>query len=364
MITLDYNRQLQEKEKTLLNALNGLQVPSLLPTIASSEQQFRNKAKFVVTGTVTDPVIGLVGEDNLDQGRELLDCSLHVREINETLPAIQKFITLVNLHPYQIAEKKGELKGLILFHSPLTKETYLRLVVRSKESIDRIRKHKDFLLNELPHLKCLSVNIQPVAHALLEGEEEIFITERTYIQHKAGNVTLRLDPRAFVQTNQEVATKLYETAAAWIKEIRPERFMELFCGQGAFSFFAASSVKEGRGIEINADAVATANETAKNSNLTHLSFKSADAANVLNEVKEFKPDVLLVNPPRRGLHKSVEIFREYRPDRFIYSSCNYETLAFDLKILSVDYEITRVQIFDMFPHTTHFETLVELKRKN
>lgn len=360
MITMDYNRQLQEKEKKLRTALDI----TLLPSVNSPEQHFRNKAKFVVTGTIIEPVIGLVGDETLDKGRELLDCSLHVEKINETLPHLKKFIQLANLVPYSIAERKGELKGIILFHSPSTGETYLRFVLRSKEPIDRIRKHKDFLLSVFPHIKCLSVNIQPVPHALLEGEEEIFITEKIHILHRAGHVELKLDPRAFVQTNQTVATKLYQTAAEWIKEQKPERFMELFCGQGAFSFFAAPSIKEGRGIEINADAVATANETAQRSKLTQLSFKSADAASVTKEVEAYQPDLMLVNPPRRGLGKAISIFETFRPETLIYSSCNHETLADDLRILSKDYEALKAQIFDMFPHTSHFETLVLLKKKS
>lgn len=356
LITMDYNRQLQEKEKSLKAHLNI----ELLPSVSSPQEHFRNKAKFIVTGTVQDPVIGLVGDENLDQGKELLDCSLHVEILNQTLPSIQKFIKLANLVPYSISERKGELKGLILFHSPSTGETYLRFVLRSREPIDRIKKHKEVLLSQHPHIKCLSVNIQPIPHALLEGEEEIFITERQYVLHKAGQVELKLDPRAFVQTNQNVANNLYETAASWVQESHPIKFMELFCGQGAFSFFAAPYIKEGLGVEINPDAVATANETASRSHLPHLKFKSADAAVVLKEVKTFQPDLMLVNPPRRGLGKALELFEDYRPRTLIYSSCNFETLASDIKTLSKHYKISRAQIFDMFPHTSHFETLVEL----
>ena len=363
LLTMDYPDQIQLKERTLRNALSELTSGTLLESVKSSPMNFRNKAKLVVTGTVGNPILGLWGEGNLDEGRELLECPLHVKAINRMLPAIKEFITLSKLEPYQIAAKKGELKGVILFHSESSNETYLRLILRSKESIDRIKKNQIFLLDKFEDLKCLSVNIQPVAHAILEGEEEVFISSKTSINHKLGNVTFSLGPRAFVQTNQGVAGKLYETAASWVKESQTKKFMELFCGQGAFSFFAAPSIEAGLGIEINADAVLEAQKTAAKYNIPNLKFESADAGKVKEKITDFNPDLILVNPPRRGLAEACELLIEKRPKSIIYSSCNYETLASDLKKLNPHYEIVRAQIFDMFPHTNHFETLVELKRK-
>ncbi len=363
LLTIDYLDQLQLKERTLRNALAEVTTVKLLESVKSELMNFRNKAKLVVTGTITDPVLGLWGEGNLDEGRELLECPLHVKAINEMLPALKGFITLCKLEPYQIAAKKGELKGVILFHSETSNETYLRLILRSKESIDRIKKNQTFLLDKFPGLKCLSVNIQPIAHAILEGEEEVFITSSTAINHKLGNLTFSLGPRAFVQTNQGVAGKHYATAASWVNETHAEKFMELFCGQGAFSFFAAPYILEGLGIEINADAILEAQKTAAKYNLAHLKFESADAGKIKETITLFDPDIILVNPPRRGLAQACELLIENKPESIIYSSCNYETLASDLKKLNPHYEIVRAQIFDMFPHTNHFETLVELKRK-
>ncbi|WPU64972.1 23S rRNA (uracil(1939)-C(5))-methyltransferase RlmD [Peredibacter starrii] len=362
LMEVDYRDQLQMKEKLLSESLNDFSV-SLLPSVASQEFSFRNKAKFVVTGTMENPVIGLWGEKNLDSGRELLNCPLHLDEINQALPAIKKFITEAKLVPYNIEAKKGELKGIILFYSPSSKESYLRFIMRSKEAVTRITKHHHALLNDLPHLKSLSVNIQPVPHALLEGDEEVFITQTSSVNHRLGTVDMKLGPRAFVQTNQAVAEKLYATAADWVKESGSKKFLELFCGQGAFSFFAAKNIEEGLGIEINADAVQQANLTAEKQNLPHLKFKSADAGKVASELMKFNPEVMLVNPPRRGLADATDLIINQRPNHLIYSSCNYETLAQDLKKLSPHYSVKRVQLFDMFPQTRHFETLVLLELK-
>jgi 23S rRNA (uracil747-C5)-methyltransferase len=362
LITSDYSDQILSKEKTLRESfqLKNLIHPPLLKTVESAPQNFRNKAKLVVTGDLENPILGLWGEKNLDAGRELLECGLHDPAINAALPKIKEFIKLAKLVPYQISTKKGELKGIILFYSSGSNESYLRFVLRSKESIDRIKKNLAFLEDKFD---CVSVNIQPISHAVLEGEEEIFITEKQSIQHKLGTHTFSLGPRAFVQTNQSIAEKLYQTAASWVKDMRQPKFLELFCGQGAFSFFCAPYVEESLGVEINEAAIIEANKTALALKLKHLNFKSADAAKMEIEIQRFDPSIILVNPPRRGLAEVVHLILRHRPECVVYSSCNYQTLAEDLKLMASDYAITKIQIFDMFPHTSHFETLVELRKK-
>jgi 23S rRNA (uracil747-C5)-methyltransferase len=363
-LAVNYQDQVRRKEATLRAALGPLAPAEFNPPVTSPEQGFRNKAKFVVTGEAGAPVIGLLGPDAPDEGRELLNCPLHVPEINAALPVVRDFIVRANLAPYKIAERRGELKGLILFFSPETRALYLRFVLRSKESLDRLRKHKDFLLERLPELRCLSVNLQPVHKAILEGDEEIFLTDATAIPHRVGADALEVDPRAFVQTNQRIAAELYRTAAEWVRAAGGGRFLELFCGLGAFSFSCAGAVTAGLGIEINGDAVAAANRTAIRLNLGHLTFKSADAGTVRSEIEAFSPDVVLVNPPRRGIGPAAELLLSAKPATLIYSSCNHESLAADLAKLAEAYEVRAVQLFDMFPHTSHFETLVELRRRN
>jgi 23S rRNA (uracil747-C5)-methyltransferase len=358
LIHLNYSEQIRKKEEILKNSLKEILISPLLPTEPSELTHFRNKAKLVVTGTKERPVIGLLGENNPDEGRELLNCSLHTQPINRLLQELPAFITTAAIEPYNISSRKGELKGIIVFYSEGTNQTYLRFILRSKESIDRIRKHAAII----NHVNCLSVNIQPIPHAILEGEEEIFITQVESIHHKLDTVTTLLGPRAFVQTNQQVAEKLYQTAALWVEENRVENFMELFCGQGAFSFFCAPFIREGLGIEINPDAVKKANQSAKDSKLFHLRFKTADAAKIEDEILQFDPDLILVNPPRRGLASTIHLLLKQKPRTIIYSSCNHQTLASDLKILKESYEIKRIKIFDMFAHTSHFEILVELSR--
>jgi 23S rRNA (uracil747-C5)-methyltransferase len=384
-IELDYSKQLEKKENLLRDALRdalkgalalmnqGDPQPNikLQKSVGSPEREFRDRAKMVVTGTVEKPVIGLQGELRLDEGRELLACPIHHPKLNQLIQAMPEFILKYNLAPYQIAERKGELKALIAFRST-SGEIYLRFILRSKDCVARIKKMLPTLLSKFPELVCVSANIQPIPHAILEGPEEIILTERTSVDHG----DLKLAPRAFVQTNGFIAEKLYQTAASWIAEAKGHqgrgnsqtsslKMLELFCGQGAFSFYAAKSKKpptEILGIEINEDAVKSANETAQRLDLGFVTFQCEDATSATSATDSFGADLILVNPPRRGLGDGVKLLQKAKSQHILYSSCEVETLASDLKILAKDYVVHRVQLFDMFPHTRHFETLVWLTR--
>ncbi len=337
----------------------------LEPSVHSPLQGFRNRAKMIVTGSVENPVVGLLGEDNLDQGREILYCPIHAPKLNQIIASIPEFIRSYNLIPYNIKERRGELKGLIAFYSPVTHQAYLRFILRSKECVARIKKLVPVLQSRLPEVLCITANIQSIPHAIQEGPEEIYLTDRKDIDLQVGPICLKLSPQAFVQTNMTVATELYQTGARWIQEAQPKKVLELFCGQGAFSLVTAQSataVEEFLGIELNRDAVRSANETAKLLGLRHVKFQASDAIRAKSDIQAFRPDLVLVNPPRRGLTEGAGILKAALPQYVIYSSCSIKTLASDLRVLSESYRIKRVQLFDMFPHTAHFETLVWLER--
>jgi 23S rRNA (uracil747-C5)-methyltransferase len=346
----------------LKNYIGDSLLVELDKSVASRTLGFRNKIKLSVTGNLEFPVLGLLGEDHLDSGREILACPLHHKKLIDLTLLLPDFIRQAKITPYSIENKSGELKGIIAFFSEESEEMYLRFVMRSQEAVTRIKKFIPLLQKRIPELKVVTVNVQSLAHALLEGDLEVFITDKKFIEHRLRNISMRLHPKGFVQTNQDVALALYETAATWTKDLEIKKFAELYSGQGAFSFFCAASVTSGLGIEINPEAVDEANHTAKILNLNHLSFKAADAAFVKSELEVFSPDLILVNPPRRGLGDTINELLEVLPEFILYSSCSGETLGADVRLLRHKYEIKKAQLFDMFPYTKHFETLVLLQR--
>lgn len=352
-----YHDQIKHKETILLEKLS-LSPELLLPTRQSSLQGFRNKVKLAVGLEGDEITLGVV--DKNFKGQDLSRCPVHHPEINKMLPLIKDFIQTAKLSIYDPSTNKGELKYIIIYFNPYSSESYLRLVLRSKEAQSRLIKYLSVLQDQINHLKVISINIQPSPHPILEGAEEIILTRRTHLKHSLGNIQFNLSPQGFVQTNLEVSRALYQTLSEWIEDLKTIKFLELFSGQGAFSFFAAPNVRSAMGVEINKSAVDSANLSAEALELHHLTFKCLDVKDVENEIKHFAPDVLLANPPRRGLGESIQLINQYGPRYFIYSSCNIETLTADLK--NLNYEIKQAQIFDMFAHTTHFETLVLLER--
>ncbi len=359
----NYAEQLSRKEKQICEALNFFPDLSLEKSTESPQVGFRNRAKMSVTGTLENPIIGLLGESQLDQGRELLSCPIHHPILNQLLHLLPDFIRKAQLTPYRISERTGELKGLIAFYSPGSEQMYLRFILRSKESVLRISQSLPELQANCPVLTCVSVNLQPVPHAILEGPEEIILTDQKTIEHPIDSLPLKLSPQAFVQTNAQVAEALYKTAASWIAESGACKVLELFCGQGTFSFVAAKNTGRFLGIEINREAVTLANKMAKELNFPRLKFQCADATQLQKEIEDFSPDLILANPPRRGLTQSISLIQKVQPQNFIYSSCHIESLAMDLKQIADYYQIQKIKLFDMFPHTRHFETLIWLEKK-
>jgi 23S rRNA (uracil747-C5)-methyltransferase len=363
-IEQNYATQLSHKEKQLCEALSFFPYLSLEKTTESPQLGFRNRAKMSVTGTLENPIVGLLGENHLDQGRELLDCPIHHPALNQLFTQLPDFIRKARLTPYRISERTGELKGLIAFYSPGSDQMYLRFILRSKEGVSRISKYLPELQANCPLLACISVNLQPVPHAILEGPEEIILTNQKMIEHRIDSLPLKLSPQSFVQTNAQVAESLYKTAASWLAESRSKKVLELFCGQGTFSFVAEKNAGQFLGIEINPEAVKLATAMAKDLGLVHLKFQCADATQPQKEIENFSPDLILVNPPRRGLAQGVRLIQNARPQNLIYSSCHIESLTMDLKQMADCYQIKKVKLFDMFPHTRHFETLIWLQKKS
>ena len=362
-----YAAQLAEKERLLAAAFPNV---AREPIVPSPLLGFRNRVKLSVSGSIDAPIVGLLGREAigefLDEGRPLLDCPIQDPDLNRMLAALPDFLRENRVPPYRIADRTGEMKGIIAYRSPGTGEMILRFVLRSRESITRIESGLPSLRASFPKLVVVTVNVQPVPHAILEGKEEIFLTDARSIAHALapGDPEFRLGPQAFVQTNATIARSLYATAGEWIAEIaRPEdRFAELFAGIGAFSFAVAPHVRRALGIEINADAVRVANETAAARGLPQLVFLAADAGDVGGELARFAPDLLLANPPRRGLGESLPLVARSGARAFVYSSCNPETLRRDAEKLSDRYRLKRVRAFDLFPHTEHFEVLAEFTR--
>ena len=387
-------RQLEDKELRARAAVGENAIWS--PAFAGAEAAYRNKAKMVVGGTWDAPTLGIL--DAEQRGVDLSACGILNPALTAALPAFSRFIALARLVPYAVRERRGELKHVIVTTSPAG-ELMARFVLRSTESLPRIRKHLPTLLGELPGLRVVTANLLPAHAALLEGDEEIALTAQQELVMPVDGLALRIPPRAFFQTNTVVAAALYAQARDWaVEALRlaplaqgttgalvqeatgalaqgttvplPERgaaeskgrlreIWDLYCGVGGFALSLAGPGRRVIGVESSADAIAAARRTAVGRPDT--AFVAADATQWARQ-QPVAPDLVVVNPPRRGLGPDLSDWLEASGvGTVIYSSCNPDTLASDLARMPSLRPI-RARAFDMFPQTEHLEVMVLLGR--
>jgi len=319
----------------------------LAPT-ESAELHFRTKSKLVVGGTTHEPTLGILGQD-------LSDCRIVDERVLTAYPALKGFIRAARLVPYDVGSRRGELKNILVTVAP-GGGLMIRFVLRSTESLLRIRKHLPSLQDALPALHVATVNLLPAHAALVEGEEEIVLTEADALPHGL----LQVLPRSFLQTNTAIAESLYAQGKRWVDEANPSTVWDLYCGVGGFGLHVAGDRRTVIGVELSQDAVDSANRAAAQ-NGADARFVAADATDWARK-QDASPDLVIVNPPRRGIGPELAGWlEESGAQTVLYSSCNAESLAKDLELMP-SLQPVKAQVFDMFPHTSHFETLVLLAR--
>lgn len=369
-LTMPYSEQLTQKQIHLKAQLQGLDLSALeweCP-FQSPLAAFRNKAKMVVSGAVERPILGIINEK--DQPIPLTDCPLYPPHFNGIFEIIKDFIGRAGLVPYNIAKQKGELKYILLTESTYNQELMLRFVLRSEKKLPLITRELSGLQEKIPNLRVITANIQPMHAAILEGEKEIFLTEQQVLEERFNQIPLFIRPQGFFQTNPTVAQALYRTAQEWIKHLPITHLWDLFCGVGGFGLHCATALVKGNpnvkltGIEISPSAIYSATLSGQKCGLKNVYFQSLDAANFALNQNENKPELVIVNPPRRGIGKSLAQFlNQMQPHFILYSSCNAVTMGKDLSELT-HYQMQKIQLFDMFPHTSHYEVLTLLKHKD
>jgi len=353
-----YSQQLNQKQSELQQLLSAQAVSEWLPPVTSAQQGFRNKAKMVVSGSVERPLLGIVHRDGTPV--DLCGCPLYPDSFAAVFAQLKPFIARAGLTPYNVARRRGELKFILLTESSRSGELMLRFVLRSKEKLAQLTNALPALQAQLPQLSVISANIQPVHMAILEGEEEIPLTENQALADQLNDVPLWIRPQSFFQTNPAVAASLYATARAWVSELGVKSMWDLFCGVGGFGLHCATPEMSLTGIEISAEAIACAKRSAEKMGLEKVSFAALDST-AFATGEGSTPDLVLVNPPRRGIGAALcEYLSRMAPSFILYSSCNAQTMATDIARLS-EYTLVKVQLFDMFPHTAHGEVLTLLR---
>jgi len=355
-----YAEQLAAKERHCRELLAAFEPIDWLPSEPSRTRGFRNKAKMVVSGSADAPVLGIVDEHGA--GVDLVDCLLYPPALQASFAPLADFIRRARIAPYDIGSRRGELKYLLVTLAEHSGELMVRFVLRSQEAIGRMRRDLPALLAALPGLVVVSVNLQPEHKAVLEGDQELLLSDAGELTMRLNGLPLHLRPKSFFQTNTEVAAALYRQARDWIDEAAPAQVWDLFCGVGGFALHAARADRDVLGIELSAEAIASAELSRHEIGAQRVAFRSADAA-AFALAEPRLPDMLVVNPPRRGI--GAELCRRIEQSEarwLLYSSCNAESLARDLARMP-SLQPRRARLLDMFPHTRHYELLLLAERR-
>jgi 23S rRNA (uracil747-C5)-methyltransferase len=360
-----YPEQLADKQRRAATALAPT-APALrwLEPARSPASHYRNKAKLVVGGRAANPTLGIL--DERGRGVDLRRCGLYEPGLAATFDALHRFVADLGLEPYDVPGRRGELKYLIVTHSP-DGEHLVRFVLRSHLRLPDLREALPALLEDLPSARVVTANLHPEHKAVLEGDTEVPLTEQTRLPMRVGDATLLLGPRSFFQTNTTVAAALYRQARDWVDEAAPRVVWDLYCGVGGFALHAAAPGRTVVGVETSVEAVEAATASAR---LRADAVGPASAGTVTFEVGDATttsptaaPDLVVVNPPRRGIGPDLAGWLEASTaSSVLYSSCNVDSLARDLAAMP-SLRPVEGRVFDMFPQTPHTEVMVRLERR-
>jgi len=321
----------------------------------------RSKARIIVTNDDNQLKLGILDKDL--KGISLLDCPLHRPIINEILRELPQLIEDFKISVYSIKKRSGELKNLILQTSQNEETVRIRFQLRSIAEVEQIEHLVQELSKNDSRKIIASANIQPIPHQIAEGDQEIHLYGEEFLWEKYNNIEIAFPSQSFMQVTPEIAAQLYLEAKKIVEKVKSEKVLDLFCGAGGFALNIANSATKVLGADISSKAIEAAAISAKKNSISNCEFQTLDLLNNLDVLESFNPDVLICNPPRRGLgEKLIREIIKIKPETLIYSSCNVESFLKDYAKIACAYKIAEVTPFEMFPLTNHFEILVHLTK--
>lgn len=381
---LPYNKQLEYKEQEVrdvfqrIGKLKGVEV---LPILGSEKIiHYRNKLEFTFSNKkyLTQNEFEEMGENEWPGGAlgyhvprlydkviDISECWLMDDVNNIIRNSLREFAEKNEFSFYDIKEHKGWLRNIII-RNCTTEELMVNLVFGYEDKECR-EKVCNYLLEKVPSITTLLYTINPKWNDSLDGLEPETYYGQGYVTEKLGNYYFKISPKSFFQTNTKQAEVLYNVVKDFAALTGIETVYDLYCGTGSIGIFLSKNSKKIIGVDVIEDAINDAKENAKLNDLNHTSFFSGDVIEICND--EFfelhgRPDVVIVDPPRAGLHtKLVNKLLEITSPKIVYVSCNVATQARDLQLMGEKYFVEKLQPVDMFPHTHHIECVALLKLK-
>jgi 23S rRNA (uracil1939-C5)-methyltransferase len=388
---IQYETQLQYKQKQVvdnLERIGGLSLPTVTPIFPSAKTRFyRNKLDYTFSAqrwltkeelvNATDTVLKDPGvalgyhiPRKYDRVFDVKECHLQPDPSNAIRLATRDE-ALKNEIPFFDLRKQIGFLRTITIRTANTGETMVILQV-TYDKMEWIEKILTRLEKDFPQITSFHYVINGKKNdtfhdlTIVCWKGNPFITEKMQRPDGSGHLQFRVGPKSFYQTNSDQAYELYKLA--WkMADLKPtELVYDLYTGTGTIANFISGQARKVIGLEYVQDAIADAKVNSQINNVTNTDFYAGDIKDLLNEnflQQHGRPDVIITDPPRAGMHEHVtRMIVKAAPERIVYVSCNAATQARDLQILSEKYSITAVQPVDMFPHTMHVENIVSLAR--
>lgn len=289
-------------------------------------------------------------------------CLLQGKEGNTILSAVKGFARQSDLPPYGLKSHSGFWRFLTLRRSDASGQWLVNLVT-AKSRPDTMRALAATLMERTGAVATIVNNIHSGKASVAIGDREDLVSGEGFLEDRIGSFRFFISANSFFQTNTAAAEILYRTAARYAGLTGKETVLDLYSGTGTIPIFLSGEAARVTGIEINPAAIEDARRNCQMNRVQNCRFLCGDAREVLKTIGE-TPDVLIVDPPRAGLHQDVlQQILDLKPERLVYVSCNPSTLARDLALLGPGYETLEVQPVDMFPHTYHVESVARLARR-
>jgi 23S rRNA (uracil1939-C5)-methyltransferase len=380
---LPYEKQLEYKQQEAeqnLKRIGKIDIPEILPIIGSEKTtQYRNKLEFTfsnkryLTNDEIDSEISISPQNALgyhaprifDKIIDIQECFLLDDVNNQIRNTIRDYAKSKELEFYNIRDHTGWLRNIIIRFST-TGELMVNICLNNEDEANT-KEMLDFLLLKVPSITTLLYTINPKWNDTIYDLTPVVYYGKGFIMEKLGSLNFMISPKSFFQTNTQQAEKLYDVTKAFAGLTGQEIVYDLYCGTGSIGLFVSEGAKKIIGVEVIEDAIEDAKKNAAINNINHADFFAGDVIKICNDAfftTHGKPDVVITDPPRVGMHEKLVIkLLEMEAPKIVYVSCNTATQARDLALLSEKYQVEKVQPVDMFPHTHHIECVVLLTLK-
>ena len=377
---LPYEMQLEAKRQQVedqLVRIGHLEVPEIRPTLPSElTRYYRNKLEFSASNKrwllkeesqdLVEPGLGFHVGKFFDKVLDIKQCHLQAEPSNAIRLFIKQFCLDNGLEFYNIRENHGFFRNMFI---RTTEDGQVMLILCFAEPTEAPRKALlDALIKEFPAITSLYYVVNEKLNDSIGDQSPVLYYGEDAIYEKMEGLSIKIGPKSFCQTNSRQAYRLYSVAREFAALEGNEVVYDLYTGTGTIAQFVSRKAAKVFGIEYVPEAIEDAKDNARRNHIDNCEFFAGDMKDVLNAdfiAQHGRPDVIILDPPRAGIHPDVaQVILGAAPKRMVYVSCNPASQARDLAILCRDYKITAVQPVDMFPHTMHVENVVALSRKD